>query len=266
MNCLHCHKPVEGKRNTKKYCSKTCKQYAYLQRNSILPQNLAIVPLSEANQEDHKRESAENNYPLQGNLVEIRNSTHELTTVPKIQSNESNNAHKEYKAVWPDILRKIQDAFCELRIDRNYFKTTDHYNGRIDASNYFAFAYMIPRLRCIVENLFQLSYKSKIYFKTAKAISKALEEMIMSNHIKELPKDFPFFEDLFKMHEQFKQLTDFLENDKEGIKFNLSKTAVVRNIVIIDLIRDYSKKEPFSKLFPEVLKENPEPIKRKYAK
>ena len=73
MNCLHCHKPVEGKRNTKKYCSKTCKQYAYLQRNSILPQNLATVCLSETIQEDHKRESAENNYPLQGNLVKIRN-------------------------------------------------------------------------------------------------------------------------------------------------------------------------------------------------
>jgi len=264
MNCLYCHKPVEGKRNTKKYCSKTCKQYAYLQRNSILPQNLAIVSLSEGNQEDHKREGAENNYLLPEKLVEIKSSTYDLAA-PKIKTDQ-NSFDEEYKAVWPDILRKIQDAFCELRIDRNYFKTTDHFNGRIDASNYFAFSYMIPRLRCIVENLFQLTYKSKIYFKTAKAISKALEEMIMSNHIKELPNDFPFFEDLFKMHEQFKQLTHFLENDKEGIKFNLSKTAVVRNIVIIDLIRDYSKREPFSKLFPEVLKENPEPIKRKYAK
>ena len=45
MNCLHCNKPIEGKRNTKKYCSNTCKQYAYLNRSFNSLPNLEEMKL-----------------------------------------------------------------------------------------------------------------------------------------------------------------------------------------------------------------------------
>ena len=45
MNCLHCNKPIEGKRNTKKYCSNTCKQYAYLNRSFNSSPNLEEMRL-----------------------------------------------------------------------------------------------------------------------------------------------------------------------------------------------------------------------------
>jgi hypothetical protein len=239
MNCLHCNKPIEGKRNTKRYCGNTCKQYAYLKRSFTLPSDVNSVSL---NNSENTTSQEKNNITLKP----INNHGYK----PQI-------IEQEYEYINPDILDAIQSASIFINESSNYFTTTANNGGRITPQNFSAFTYIVPRLRCIIENLFQLSYKRKLHYQTANAISKAVEEMCLSDHIKQLPSDFPFFEDLLKLHEQFKPIADYLKENAEGIKFRLTKPAIVRYIMILKLIRDCAKREAFSKLFPEISKTKP---------
>jgi hypothetical protein len=236
MNCLHCHKPIEGKRNTKKYCSSTCKQYAYLNRNFSIPKEPKLVP-----------DSNSISPVLENNKIVLK--VEEQKNIQEVVKGE-----EEYQYITPEILNKIQHGYISLNIGKNYFSNNTNNGGRINNNNFSAFSYFVPRLRCIIENLFQISYKSKVHYKTIKAISMALEEMLKSEQIKMLPNDFPFIDDFIKLFDQFLPLARSLAGDKEGIKFTLNKTAIVRYIMILHLVRDCTKKEPFNKLFPEVFK------------
>ncbi|MDP3556504.1 MAG: hypothetical protein Q8T03_03960 [Bacteroidota bacterium] len=236
MNCLHCHKPIEGKRSTKKYCSSTCKQYAYLNRNFSIPNEQKFIPDSNI-----KPQILENS--------EIVLKNEDQKNLQQVIKEEN-----EYQYITPEILDKIQHGYISLNIGKNYFSNNTSNGGRITNDNFAAFSYFVPRLRCIIENLFQISYKSKVYYKTIKAISMALEEMLRSDKIKMLPNDFPFIDDFIKLFDQFLPLARALEGDKEGIKFTLNKVAIVRYVLILHLIRDCTKRESFNKLFPEVYK------------
>jgi hypothetical protein len=257
MNCLYCNKPIEGKRNTKKYCGNTCKQYAYLNRNFAMPMPSNLNALSLKNDAENKtalseKENYSSNNQLSNNPPQITNTTN----IKPIINHEYKNQiiQQEYKYIRPDILERIQDEHISLTITRSYFTTNTNRGGRMVPQNFAAFTYFVPRIRCIIENLFQLTYKTKIYYRTAITICKAIEEMLASEYIKQLPGDFPFISDLINLHEQFYPMAKYLEDEKEGTKFKLSRTAIVRYIMILDLIRDCSKKQPFNKLFPELCK------------
>lgn len=253
MNCLYCNKAIEGKRNTKKYCGNTCKQYAYLNRNFAMHLNLNSLALK--NDSDNNTVTPENSdVNNQSSINPPLIKTH--TNLKPIINHEYKNqlTQQEYQYIQSDILNRIQQGYISLNITRSYFSTNTNLGGRITQLNFSAFSYLIPRIRCIIENLFQLSYKSKIYYRTAIAICKAIEEMLASEYISQLPGDFPFIRDLIKLHEQFYPMVNYLEHEKEGTKFILSKPAIVRYIIILNLIMECSKKEPFSKLFPNLCK------------
>lgn len=259
MNCLYCHKPIEGKRNTKKYCGNTCKQYAYLNRNFAMPTPSNLNALSFTNDAENKTISLteteiDNNSNNQSLINPTQITTH--TNLKPIINHEYKNQlnQKEYQYIQADILNRIQHGYISLNITSSYFTTNTSLGGRITQQNFPAFSYVIPRIRCIVENLFQLTYKSKIYYRTVITIFKAIEEMLASEYINQLPSDFPFIGDLIKLHEQFYPMANYLEHETEGTKFKLSKPAIVRYIMILNLIRDCSKKESFSKLFPNLCK------------
>lgn len=259
MNCLHCNKPIEGKRNTKKYCSNTCKQYAYLNRSFASTINPNSVSL---NSSGHQAEEQNN----ETQVIELSNENKNITTNDFEDNHRllitpiNNNEHKqqlieeEYQYITSDLIEKIQTGYYSSTTGKVYFTSNTNKGGRFTEHNLAAFSYTIPRLRCIIENLFLLSYKRKVFYKTIKTIGMAIQKILFSDYLKALPNDFPFFNDLLKLHEQFIPLTKALEDDKEGIKFTLNKAAIVRYMLILNLIRDCTKKEPFHKLFPELYK------------
>lgn len=251
MNCLHCNKPIQGRRNTKKYCNSTCKQYAYLNRNFAIPSNLKSSIL---NAEELKNVQQEKQ--VGAIISKNENNDNKNINFKPINSHENREqvTQENYQEIYPEILERIQMGQVSLKISSSYFTRNRNNGGRITDYNFSAFSYMMPRIRCIIENLFQLSYKRKLYFRTAITICKAVEEILMSDHVKLMPTDFPFFDDLLKLYEQLNSIALYLKEDKEGTKFLLSKTAIVRYIMILTLIRDFAKKEPFHKLFPELLK------------
>ena len=263
MNCLHCNKPIEGKRNTKKYCSNTCKQYAYLNRSFNSSPNLEEMKLDLAISDNAVQSEKQQ-------LVTIKTEQHEQKELIKnktreIVVQEKDNDIEGYKYLQIDLLDRIQQAIIFSDVKHNYFSENTNRGGRISQNNVGAFAFVLPRIRCLVENLFQLSYKKKVYHKTASTFYKAIEQVLLSEQLKQLPGDFPFFEDLCKLYEQFQLLSKHLEQEKEGVKFTLTKQAIIRYIVILNLIRHATKKELFQKLFPELIK-SPSPVTRNRSK
>jgi len=252
MNCLHCNKPIEGKRNTKKYCSNTCKQYAYLNRSFNSPPNLEEMKL-DLGISDNAVQSEKQQ------LVTIKTEQHEQKELIKnktqeIVIQEKDNDLEGYKYLQIDLLDRIQQTLILSDFKEYYFSDNPNRGGRITQNNVGAFAFVLPRIRCLVENLFQLSYKKKVYHKTAFTFYKAIEQILLSEQLKQLPGDFPFFEDLCKLYEQFQLLSKHLEQEKEGVKFTLTKQAIIKYLFVLNLIRHATKKEPFQKLFPELIK------------
>ncbi len=254
MNCLHCNKPIEGKRNTKKYCSNTCKQYAYLNRSFAMPITLNLDPIDKNRIiEEEKFENISNNSEEKKQQIKNNSFVTNLLDLPNKKQTDLNQ-YEEYQYVYPDVLDKIQEGYDDLKIGQGYFSKNENRGGRITDYNFTAFSYILPRIRCIIENLFQLSYKNKVHYKTVNALSMALEEMLLSEHMKTLPNNFPFVEDLIKLHEQFRPIAKSLAGDKEGIKFILNRAAITRYIMILYLIRNCTVKDPFQKLFPDLFK------------
>lgn len=251
MNCLHCNKPIEGKRNTKKYCSNTCKQYAYLSRSFTPTVSFSGIQLSGSNHGNGAQVKE------QGLLI-IKSELHEQIELTKNKPQEIDIEKKEgevegYNYIQVDLLNKVQQVLILSDCRQDYFSDNQR-KGRITQNNMGAFAFVLPRIRCLVENLFQLSYRRKVYYKTSYTFYKAIEQILLSEQLKQLPGDFPFYEDLCKLYEQFGSLSKHLEQETEGVKFTLTKQAIVRYLTVLNLIRHATKKEPFQKLFPELLK------------
>ena len=254
MNCLYCDKPIEGKRNTKKYCNSTCKQYAYLHRSFGMPSDLNSPSLiTDEIKNDLREKGIETNISANEN----QNPGSIIKTLMIPPDLRKQITEQEYQYIYPGIFKKIQDGYFYPNIDGIYFTNKVNYGGRINQNNFGAFTYILPRLRCLIENLFQLSHKKSIYYRTAITICGAVKEMLLSEHRRLLPVDFPFFEDLIKIHEQFDSIADYLKGNKEGIKFRLNKTAIARYLTILILIRERTEKLPFNILFPELVKIKP---------
>lgn len=283
MNCLHCNKPVQGKRNTKKYCSKTCKQYAYLNRNFSMPVSLPVqndfstgkITLTETEnlrttEENHSEKAetqkgiilteTENLRISEGNYsekAEVQKKATENQIVKKVSPAQvykhQREEKKEYKNIWPDILYRIQEVEISLDISSNYFQKSG-YGARITIDNVIEFSFVLPRLRCIIENLFTLCYKRKVYHKTIKCLHLALHQTILTDQMKKMPDGFPFLDDVFTLYDKLDALCKILEAENDGVKFSLSKNNLARLIVFLGLFRDTVEKKSFMELFPEIYK------------
>lgn len=229
MNCLHCNKPIESKRNTKKYCSNTCKQYSYLKRNlgEVFPTEIKTIE-------------------------EIRNQDYE-TDKKQLSKSIPPIGNSGYKKIRPKVLSLLENPPFNVERYSEYLST--RIGGKIRPENIRAFSYVCRRVRCIIENLFLLSYKRKVYFNTIHHLRKALEETLTSDYVKQIPSDFPFSEILFDLYMQLKELEKILKENKEGIKFTLEKNKIVLYANVLRIVREFvTGKQPFTKLFPHFFK------------
>lgn len=235
MNCLHCNKPIESKRKTKKYCSSTCKQYAYLRRfveiTSEKPEERESVPLS-----------ASENF--------VSETKNEIST-EKLSCKKENDSG--YKKIKPKILSVLEDYSFHVDYHAHYFTTTDI--GEIRPENFESFGYVCKRIYCILENVLDLTHKRKVFYNTILILRKGLAETLTSAYYKQLPSYFPFNESLVHLFEQLGEFETALFKSKEGMKFSLEKNKVVHYINVLRILRGFvSEKQSFRELFPHYFK------------
>ena len=237
MTCEHCNKPFEAKRSTKKYCSNTCRQYAYQKRRPVLEESDVS---SETNMGITEQPIISQRIESSGNKS--------IALIPGSKRSEESG----YEYFWPDIFTRIEDECCkQTYLDDLYFKPA-HLSGKLSPVNASDFSYVCPRIICILENLFFLSYKRRVYYNTIHVLFLALQEVLVSDQLKRMPEPFPFFSDVWKLYKQIKGFDAMLKDNKEGIKFTLEKNSIARFIYILGMLREVTERKSFKCLFPSL--------------
>lgn len=223
MNCLHCQQTFTPKRKTKKYCSNTCKQYAYLSRNPVYG------------------EIANENIENMGNTISINEPEQKISLI----ENKPFISHN-YEKIRPRILDLMETSFTF--ITSGYF--LDYIEENIFPENAKAFTNICKKTYCIIENLFFLSYKRKVYCNTIHCLYEALVETLNTEQLKKIPEDFPFLSDLFEIQQQLKELLKILRQNKEGIKFSMEINKKAKYTHTLKLLREELGDRPsFRKTF-----------------
>jgi hypothetical protein len=241
MNCQHCDKPIDARRSTKKYCSNTCRQYAYQNRQTILGES--NVP-------------SETNFDTVGEAAPLKpialNENTSLAGVPC----SKRTVESDYQYIWPDIFSRIEsECLKQSYRDETYFKPASK-GGELTPENMRDFSYLCPRVMCILENLFFLSYKKRVYYNTIHILFLAIQAVVLSDQLKRMPEPCPFFPDLCKLYKQMEGLDAILKNNKEGLKFTLDKSTIARFIYVLTTLRTVAERKPFKSLFPDLFNAN----------
>jgi hypothetical protein len=100
-----------------------------------------------------------------------------------------------------------------------------------------------------------LGYRRKVHYKTIHFLCRALAKTLDSEHYKAILKcgGFPFTNDINKLCFQMKKISLALKQNKEGIKLTIDTASLLRYIIILKVIREFStKRYSFRNLFPEL--------------
>jgi hypothetical protein len=241
MNCEHCDKPFEARRSTKKYCSNTCRQYAYQNRKPILTESNV---LSETNSDPEVETISIQPKESDGNQF--------LAFVPNSKKIEESR----YQYIWPDIFSKIEsESLKQSHRDEMYFKPASK-GGELTPENMRDFSYLCPRVMCILENLFFLSYKKRVYYNTIHVLFLAIQELVLSDQLKRMPEPCPLFPDVWKLFKQMEGLDTILKDNKDGLKFTLDKSTIARFIYVLTTLRTVTERKSFKSLFPYLFNAN----------
>jgi hypothetical protein len=160
--CARCGKNFQSKRETKKFCSETCKQYAYLIRHGLDIQRLRSV-----------------NNVIDG-IVTTDNNTIKQAHI---------NMEEKITFERPLIIKLIEDI---MNNQHHLDSMIAHPYSYWDKDKALIVKWFNMRLKCILHNLIKLSYKEKVFPATLSALSEALVQMLRSNQYKFLSENYPY--------------------------------------------------------------------------
>jgi hypothetical protein len=155
----------------------------------------------------------------------------------------------KYKKTRPAIIEQLNG------IDFSEYKEFFSMKGKLTRETFPHFVFICPRIRCIVENMVLLGYRRKVHCKTIAFLCRALAKTLDSEHYRAILKcgGFPFTNDVNKLCFQMKKISLALKQNKEGIKLTIDKASLLRYIIILKVIREFStKRYSFRNLFPEL--------------
>ena len=187
--CLRCGKPFTPKRNTKKFCSETCKQYAYLIRHGLSIQSFDGIYVN-----DGKKISInnDNKNSIVNDLITVKEKNIPVIDVKiKPIAKINTNVNREENIVFerPQIIQLI-----EYHLNHQYHLNTmvGHPDSLWNEKEALLIKWVNMRLKCILHNLIKLSYKEKVFSETICAIAEALSKMVGSTYFKMLPNNYPY--------------------------------------------------------------------------
>jgi len=200
--CARCGKAFESKRYTKKFCSETCKQYAYLIRHGLDIERLRTI----------------------NNVIEGIGAT-DNNTIKQAHINMEEKIFFER----PLIIKLIDDA---LNSQHHLNTIIAHPDSNWNKNDAMIIKWINMRLKCILHNLIKLSYKEKVFPTTLSALSEALVQMLRSNQYKFLPENYPYKFFIQQLAEKIIEVTEQSINYGE-IKLPLSQKKKAEFIVML---------------------------------
>lgn len=206
--CERCGNNFQSKRDTKKFCSETCKQYAYLIRHGLNIPRLHIVNNdNDSNQQLFKMEN-------------------------KISFEQ------------PHIIKLIEDYLNKQNHLDSMIANPDLYWNKNDA---LIIKWGNMRLKCILHNLIRLSYKPKVFPATLSALSEAMTQFVRSNKFRLLPENYPYKFFVKQLTEKMREVAGQSINYSD-VKLPLSQRRKAEFIAILYNLSSLTPLRKFSEL------------------
>ncbi len=254
--CLHCGKPMQSQRKTKKYCSDNCKQLAFYKRSGlalsgindndnflVTDKQLAVEPfisseiINELTQVENFKEPITENLPVKPLNDKLTVRINDSFTIKPEQE------EKPYECVRSKIVDSIAD-YIDNSEALFMFQCPEKYWG----------AYVMPtvkwvslRLRCLMESLIKLSNISAIDYASMIAVRDAFTTLINSSQFKRLPTNYPYTA-LIKELEQKLAIIAKQYKHAESIQFRLTTNRKVELIANRYILADFIPAVKFSEI------------------
>lgn len=239
-NCLHCGKPMQSLRITKKYCCVNCKQLAFYKRNGLQLSGLntdsplltiqgaenAVITINTENK---------SNEPSSGKTSSLPSNDREsftLNDTTTIKTAQEEIAYQWVHSRLVDLIEENADNPDELLL----FQNPAEYWGSFTLEGV---KWVSLRLRCLLESLIRLSNYTHIRYADLTAICDAFDSLVTSRHFRYLPNNYPYI-DLVK--ELKDKLTLLARPDKHTKKFlfrltlNRKATLIAKRFILAGFV------------------------------
>ncbi|WPV65426.1 hypothetical protein [Chitinophaga sp. LS1] len=171
--CLHCGKPIQSQRSTKKYCSDSCKQLAFYKRSSLLSSGATLQETLSDNQPPANISNQSAGKLLNGNP----------TALPEQQPAEA-----PYQWVYSRLIEQVAEY-----VDSGHALLLLQHPGEYwNSYTLSTVKWVSIRLRCLLENLIRLSNLPAVNYETLRAVLEAFNDIIASRHFRLLRPDYPY--------------------------------------------------------------------------
>lgn len=245
--CLQCGRPLQSKRNTKKYCSDTCKQLAFYKRSGS-----ALSAINDEFPTTAKRYIEE---PFNGNAINTRpihqdvlkEQFHENPSAQTVNDKQTFTVKQQEKERYEWVRSQLVDSIAD------YADNSEALFMFQQPQQYWS-SYSLPtvkwislRMRCLVESLIKLSHFTDVDYESIIAVKEAFSALTDSNHFKKLPANYPFTSLVIELGQKIaliaKQHKHF-----DAIRFRLTVNRKVELIAIRYILADFVPAIRFSEM------------------
>lgn len=218
--CQHCKKTFTVKRIDSMYCSRSCRQMAYMVRKSTKPKPLEITSV------------------ISGNLnTGILDNQQCSIIKEKIITPETEQKYEPHES---RILNLIHERIND---DRKLLALNNCLNTKEDIHSYW----MGIRLRCLVECLLLFSEAKLTKISDLMELSNAFTQARKSIHYQKLPELFPYRGVIENIHYKLKSLC-IKAQKVEQVKFSMTQQDKIELIAVRYELAQFFRKEKFGQL------------------
>lgn len=218
--CQHCKKTFTVKRIDSVYCSRSCRQMAYMVRKATKPKPLEITPV------------------ISGNLNTGLSDNQQCSIIKeKIKTPETEQKYEPHES---RILNLIHERIND---DRKLLAMNTCLNTNEDIHSYW----MGIRLRCLAECLLLFSEAKFTKVSDLMELSNAFTQVRKSIHYQSLPELFPYRGIIENIHYKLKSLC-IKAQKVEQVKFSIQQQDKIELITVRYELAQFFRKEKFSQL------------------
>ncbi len=235
--CQYCHETFTVKRTDAVYCSRSCRQMAYIERKMA---KMARAK-TQVNEIGDKLQMAVPQLDTATEIEQPSTDSYLVGEVPK-EAGLSKSKKEEEKYIPADCA--FLDAIREQTEDcHNQEALHNCINIKMDVSAYW----VGQRLRCLIECLLVLSETKYAKVADLMEICNAFTHITRSVHYKSLPTIFPYTDDIPLLRDKLKQVCLKIQKIDE-VRFRLDQEDKIQLITTRYELAQYISKKKFSQL------------------
>ena len=248
--CLTCNKSFTPERSTKKYCSDTCKQIAFYQRNTPIQSPLndnGSLPFAGKQEEESSvlmiaATTLQGDQPVPFTIPLTVNDKKEPDNAT--ENNQSLSVNAKYQVVHSPLIDAIAEA---VDGDTELLIMTTNPQHYWQGDTLATVTWISIRLRCLLENLLWLGRHSLIERKTFVHIRNAFSAMLASSNFKRLPLNYPYTNLIKELEQQCNSIAG-QHKKKSSFRLQLTDKRKVQFIATRFLLAAFVPKVKFSDL------------------